>query len=132
MRATPAEAQVKYMILIYGNPRTREIWEGLPDARRAEGLRLYAALTEDLVASGELIVSAALADASLARRVSVREDRTMTSDGPFAEAKELLAGFYLVECESIERAMEHAARVPEAAFGLVEVRPVLDGGGLEV
>ena len=89
-------------------------------------LAMYAALMEGLIASGELIVSHALADPSLSRRVSVQEGRTLTTDGPFAEAKELLAGFVLVECESIERAIEHAARVPEAALGLVEVRPVME------
>jgi hypothetical protein len=117
---------VKYLILIYSNPKSREIWEGFTDAERAEGLRWYAALTEELTASGEMIVSEALADPSMAKRVSVDEGRTMTTDGPFAEVKEHLAGFFLLECESIDRAVEHAARLPEAAFGLVEVRPVRD------
>jgi hypothetical protein len=60
--------------------------------------------------------------------VSVRDGRTVTSDGPFAEAKELLAGFFLLDCESMERAVEVAARVPEAELGLVEVRPVRELG----
>jgi len=125
---------VKYLILIYGNPASRAVWEGLSEAQRAEGLKAYAALNEDLAASGEMVVAEALADPSLAKRVSVREGRTVTSDGPFAEAKEHLAGFFLVECESLDRAVEVAARVPEADLGLVEVRPVLDLdlGGLEV
>jgi hypothetical protein len=123
---------MKYVILIYSNPTSRQIWEGLPAGRRGEGLAMYAALMDDLTASGELIVSQALADPSLSRRVSVQEGRTLTTDGPFAEAKELLAGFFLVECESIERAIEHAARVPEAALGLVEVRPVMDLSGFEM
>ena len=123
---------MKYLILIYSNPTTRKLWEEFSDAERAEGWRAYAVLYEDLAASGELIVSEALADPSLAKRVSVHEGRTTTGDGPFAEAKELLAGFFLLECESFERAVEHAARVPEAAFGLVEVRPVLNVGGMEL
>lgn len=123
---------MKYLILIYGNPESRKIWEGLSAAQRAEGLDVYRALNEDLAASGEMIVSEALADPSLTKRVWVQEGRTMTSDGPFAEAKELLAGFYLVECESVERAVELGARIPEAAFGLVEVRPVMGLSGFEV
>jgi hypothetical protein len=123
---------VKYLILIYGNPESRAIWEGFSDAERAEGYAVYAALKEELAASGELIVTEALARPSLGKRVSVREGNTMTTDGPFAEAKELLAGFFLLECESMERALELAARVPEAELGLVEVRPVLDLGGLEM
>jgi hypothetical protein len=119
---------VKYLILIYSNPASREIWEGFSDDQRAEGFRYYAALAEELAASGELIVTEALADPSLTRRVSVRDGQTLTTDGPYAEAKELLAGFFLLECEDMERAVEVAARVPEAELDLVEVRPVLELG----
>jgi hypothetical protein len=120
---------VKFLILIYSNPASRQIWDSLPDERRAEGWRAYAALNEDLVASGEMIVSEALADPSLGKRVSV-QDGAVTSDGPFAEVKEHLAGFFLIECESIDHAVSRAARIPEAAYGLVEVRPVLDVSGM--
>jgi hypothetical protein len=123
---------VKYLILIYSNPASREIWEGFSDDQRAEGFRYYAALGEELAASGELIVTEALADPSLTRRVSVRDGQTLTSDGPFAEAKELLAGFFLLECESVDRAVEVATRLPEAEFGLVEVRPIMELGGIEM
>jgi hypothetical protein len=123
---------VKYLILIHSNPASREIWAGLSDAERGVGWQAYAALTEELVASGEMIVSEALADPSLAKQIHVRDGRAMTTDGPFAELKEHLAGFYLVECESVERAVEIAARVPEAELGLVEVRPVLDHGAMEL
>jgi hypothetical protein len=117
---------MKYLILIYDNPASRKLWEGLPAAQRADGLALYAALREDLAASGELIVSEALADPELTTQVAVRDGQTLTTDGPFAEVKEFLAGFFLIECDSLERAVEHAARVPEADFGRVEVRPVMD------
>ncbi|HKO85821.1 MAG TPA: YciI family protein [Actinomycetota bacterium] len=123
---------MRYLILIYSNPASREIWEGFSDDQRAEGYRYYAALTEELAAAGELIVSEALADPSLTTRVTVRDGQTVTSDGPFAETKELLGGFFLLECESHERAVEIAARVPEAELGLVEVRPVLELGGTEL
>jgi hypothetical protein len=123
---------VKYLILIYSNPASREIWEGFSDDEQAEGFRYYNALADELAASGELIVTEALADPSLTRRVSVRDGQTVTTDGPYAEAKELLAGFFLLDCESAERAVEIAARMPEAELGLVEVRPVLQLGGLEI
>ena len=123
---------MKYLILIYSNPMSRELWKGFSQAERAEGLRAYEALTEDLAASGELIVGEALADPSLAKRVEVRDGHTMTTDGPFAEVKELLAGFFFIQCESFERAIAVAARVPEAEFGLVEVRPVMDLSGFEM
>jgi hypothetical protein len=114
---------VKYLVLIYSNPASREIWEGFSDDQRAEGFRYYAALGEELAASGELLVTEALDDPSLTTRVSLRDGQVLTSDGPFAESKEVLAGFFLLECASLERAVEIAARVPEAELGLVEVRP---------
>jgi len=120
---------VRYLILIYSNPASRDIWAGFSEDQRAEGYRYYAALKDELAASGELVATEALADGSLTRRVSVRGGQTLTSDGPFAEAKELLAGFFLLECGSMDRAVEVAARVPEAELGLVEVRPVLKLGG---
>ena len=123
---------MKYLLMIYLNPASREIWEDLPDSERAEGLRAHAALVEELAASGELIVSEALAGPSLAKRVSVREGRTIRSDGPFGEVKEFLAGFYLIECENLERAIEYAGRMPEAPVGEIEVRPIMDLGGPEM
>ena len=123
---------MKYMIMIYGNSRLKEAWEALSGEQRAAGLGAYAALREDLAASGELIISEALADPSLARMVMVRDGNTITSDGPFAEVKEHLAGFFLVDSDNMERATELAARLPEAAFGLVEVRPIMDLSAWEI
>jgi hypothetical protein len=123
---------MKYLILIYGNPESRAIWESFSDEQKAEGYAYYAKLSDELAASGELIVTEALADASQTKRVAVRDGRTVTTDGPFAEAKEVLAGFFLLDCESMERAIEWAARMPEAELGLIEVRPVLELGGMEM
>jgi hypothetical protein len=116
---------MKYVVLIYSNPASREIWAALSGEERGEGLRAYAALTEELAASGELVASEALADPGLATRVTVRDGQASATDGPFAEVKEHLAGFFLVDCEDAGRAVGIAARIPEAALGLVEVRPVM-------
>jgi hypothetical protein len=126
------EAPVKYLILIYDNPDSRAIWQGLSEAQRTESIGGYRALDEVLAAAGEKIVSEALADSSLTKRVLVRDGRTMTTDGPFAEVKEQLAGIYLIECEGMERAVEYAAMIPEASFGVVEVRPVMDLSALGI
>jgi hypothetical protein len=120
---------MKYLILIYSNPKSREIWESFSDAERAEGWQEYAALNESLVASGELIVSEALTDPSQARRLPETDAQATLTDGPFPEVKEQLAGFFLVDCESLDRAVEIAERVPESPLGLVEVRPVLAMNG---
>jgi hypothetical protein len=118
---------VKYVVLIYGNPESRSAWEGMSDEQRAAGLAYYQQLNDDLDASGERIVSERLAFPELAKRVG-----PMATDGPFAEAKEFLAGFYLLDCETEERAIEIARRIPEASFGVVEVRPVMGLHGPEL
>lgn len=128
---------MKYVILIYGNPASRAVWDGFAPEQQAEGLKIYAALNEELRASGELVVSQALADPSDGRRVVVSDGVAMATDGadgadgfvmatdgPFAEVKEHLAGFYVVDCASFDRAVEIAGRIPEAGWGMVEVRPV--------
>ncbi|MGQ0574231.1 MAG: YciI family protein [Pseudonocardia sp.] len=123
---------MKYLILVLSNPHFQQRWEALTDAQREHFGRDHLALTEELAASGELVVSEGLGDPALATRVTVRDGATSTTDGPFAEVKEHLAGFYLVDCASRERAVEIAARVPDAVWGLVEVRPVLDMSTLDL
>jgi hypothetical protein len=113
---------VKYLILIYSNPESRKIWDSFSTDEKTAGLEQYAAFTADLVASGEYLHSESLAGPTT--RVHVRDGRTLTTDGPFAEVKEHLAGLYAVDCATPERAVEIAARIPEAGLGLVEVRPV--------
>ena len=123
---------MKYMILIQSNPQFLERWQALPEEQRERFGRDHRALSAELADAGELMASEGLADPALAKRVTVAGDRTMISDGPFAEAKEHLAGFLLVDCEGEERALEIAARVPDAVWGLVEVRPVLDLSGRDM
>ncbi|MCA2212896.1 YciI family protein [Jidongwangia harbinensis] len=122
---------MKYLILIHSNQQSLELWDTLTDEQRLELGRGHMRLTEELAESGELIVSEGLADPALARWVSVRDGETIASDGPFAEVKEHLAGFYLIDCDSLERAVEWAAKVPDAAYREVEVRPILDMSGWE-
>jgi hypothetical protein len=123
---------MKYLILIHHNQQARDLWASMSSEEQAEGIQAHAELVRDLVESGEMVLSEALADPSQAKRVLVEHGRATVSDGPFAELKEHLAGFYLVECETIDRALEYAARIPEAIFGTVEVRPVMSQSGLEM
>ena len=117
---------MKYLIQIYSNPESRAMWESFTPEQQAEGYGFYQGISNELAASGELVADEALADISLAKRVTHTDSGTVASDGPFAETKELLAGFYLVDCDSEARAVEIAGRFPEAQYGLIEVRPVLD------
>jgi hypothetical protein len=98
--------------------------------QQAEGWKYYAALDDELTDSRELILSEALGDPREGFVVTVRDGQTVTTDGPFAETKEHLAGFFLVDCHTPQRAAEIAARMPEARYGLIEVRPVIDLGPL--
>jgi hypothetical protein len=121
---------VKYLVMIHSNARFQERWDALTEAERADFGRAHFRLADDLAASGELVAAEGLADPALGRRVTRTEGRTTPSppagDGPFAETKEHLAGFYLIDVAGEERAIEVAGRVPDAVWGLVEVRPVLD------
>jgi hypothetical protein len=123
---------VKYLILIYHNADSRKIWEGFSEEQRAEGLHAYAVLNEQLAASGELVANEALDEPATAKHVTIQDGRTIASDGPFAEAKEHLAGFYLVETDSMDRAIDIAGQIPEATLGMIEVRPILTYAGLEM
>jgi hypothetical protein len=127
------EAPVKYLIMIYHNPRLVEMWENMSDSERVEGMEAHANFIEDLIESGEMVMAESLTDPSHAKRVSVDQGRTSIIDGPFPEVKEYLVGFYLIECDSLERALERAAAIPEAGVGgTVEVRPVHSNTGLEM
>jgi hypothetical protein len=112
--------------MIRSNPRFRELWETWPEDKRMEFGRQHLELSQSLQESGELIAAEGLSDPSVGFAVSAANGELMTIDGPYAEAKEHLVGFLLVDCEDRARAVQIAAQVPDAQYGEVEVRPVLD------
>ncbi|MEV4640703.1 YciI family protein [Actinoplanes sp. NPDC049548] len=122
---------MKYLILIQSNERSLAVWETLTDQQRTDFGVGHLKLTEEMIEAGVHVAAEGLADPSLARWVSVRDGRTVASDGPFAEVKEHLAGFYLIDCADLDEAVQWAAKVPDAAYTQVEVRPVLDMSGWE-
>jgi hypothetical protein len=122
---------VKYLIMVQSNPTSLAHWETLTDRQREEFGRSHYALSEALVDSGQLISSEGLVPVEMAKQVSVRDGVITATDGPFAEVKEHLAGFYLVDCADMDEAVGIAARVPDAAFNHVEVRPVYDRSTLD-
>lgn len=114
---------MRFIALIHNNPAA---WQALSQDERDEHNRDADAYLERLTASGELVAGAVvLAHPSNARTVRVREGVPAVTDGPFAEGKEHLAGYYLLECASIERATEIVTGDPSARFFAVEVRPVM-------
>jgi hypothetical protein len=119
---------MKYMLLIYNNPATYEAWS---EEERAALFGEVDAIMKELTESGELVRGEALADASQTKTVRVRDGVPAVTDGPFTEAKEHFAGYIMVECESPERAVEIAARWPDAKYFAMEVRPVMHTSGME-
>jgi hypothetical protein len=118
---------MKYILLIRNNADFQEsLAERERDAIMADVDKIMAELTE----TGEFLGGQALAPAS--KTVRVRDGVPMTIDGPFAEAKEQLAGYLIVDVETEQRALEIAARWPDARFGAMEVRPIIDQVGTEM
>ena len=111
----------QYMLLIYG-PSDRS---PTPEEMAAEMPR-WAEYTEGLEKAGIMRAGDALHGADTATTVRVRDGETQVTDGPFAETKETLGGYYVIECPDLDTALKHAARMPNIAYGSVEVRPVID------
>jgi hypothetical protein len=110
---------VKYALLIYG---AEADWTDLPDDARDAMYAEYAAVT----ATPGIVGGSELAPADTATTVRVKDGETLTTDGPFAETKEVLGGFYLFEAANLDDAIAVAARIPAARHGSVEVRPVVE------
>jgi hypothetical protein len=128
---------MKYLLLIHtnaanwGHPafaRTDE-FRTLPADEQHSAHAQFEALVREISESGELVESRPLADPSTAHTVRVRGGELDLTDGPFIEGKEQLAGFFVVDCDSPERALEIAARFPDARFASIEVRPIMDLAG---
>ncbi len=114
---------MKYLALIYSAPNSHPQY-GTPEfATFMEG---YNIATERYRADRVLLAGEGLKPASTATSVRVRNGKTETMDGPFAETKEQLGGFYLLECTNLDDAIKYAAMIPSAKFGCVEIRPVMD------
>lgn len=121
---------MKYMLMIYSSPQT---WNALSQEERDRIVREHMELERELTASGEYVGGHALADQVQSKVVRRAGDgATMITDGPYLEAKEHLAGYDMIECESLERALEIAERNPHSALDGIEVRPIMDLGGLEM
>ena len=110
----------KYMLLLYADEPSRQ------SEQRESELPLWIQFTESLRDAGLLLGSDRLHRVDAATTVRVRNGEKVIVDGPFAVTKEYLGGYYLLECADLDEALEHAARVPLARYGSVEVRPVMD------
>ena len=111
---------MRYALLIYVEP-----WDSTPE-QDAEVMEAYNAFSREVAEAGVMRGGEALHEAKMATSVRVRNGQTLVTDGPFAETKEEFGGFYLVEAPNLDEAIKWAAKIPGAARGTIEVRPVVD------
>lgn len=116
---------MKYLLLIYSDENAAA---HMPKEAMQAYIGEYVAYTTEIQQSGVRQAGEALQPTSTATTVRVRDGKAVTTHGPFAETKEQLGGFYLVECKNLDEAIEWAARCPDAHFGSIEVRPVMEYG----
>jgi hypothetical protein len=113
---------MQYLLLIYSEPSN----DPQPDEAGAAVLTAYHEFTDAITAEGILVAAEALEGTESATTVRVRNDETLMTDGPFAETKEVLAGFYLIDVPDLDAALKVAERLPGSWHGSVEVRPTFD------
>jgi hypothetical protein len=111
---------VKYMLLIYGDENA------LDDAEREECYRESGELSQELDRAGRFLAASPLEPTSMATSVRVRDGRRLVTDGPFAETREQLGGYFIVDVEHLDEAIAIAGRIPMARRGTVEVRPIIE------
>jgi len=115
---------MKYMLLIYGDEN------GLSETERKDCYAESTQLAQDIHASGQYLAANPLHPTSMATSVRVRDGKRLVTDGPFAETREQLGGYFLVEAKNRDEAIAIATRIPMARKGTVEVRPVIEIAGL--
>jgi hypothetical protein len=113
---------MQYLLLIYDPEKA---WAEMPEAERNQLFTEYMTFTNDIKASGHYRAGDALQPTHTATTVRVRDGKISSTDGPFAETREQLGGYYLVEAKDLDEATKIAARIPSAKIGSIEVRPVM-------
>ena len=112
---------MKYMLLIHDDEKA---WARLTEAERGKMYAEYGQFGQSVKASGNYLAGAQLQPTTMATSVRVRDGKRLVTDGPFAETREQLGGYYLIEAKDLDEATKIAARVPSAKSGTIEVRPV--------
>jgi len=118
---------MKYMLLVHHD---EESFRKRPDAERQQMLQESVQLAQQLHVSGQYLGAAPLHPSSETTCVRVRDGKRTVTDGPFAETREQLGGYFLIEAKNLDEAMGIAARIPMARKGTVEIRPVIEVAGL--
>jgi hypothetical protein len=114
---------MKYLCLIYDDEK---MWTSMPKEQSDTLMGDYMTFTDDIRKNGQYVAGEALQPTQTATTVRVRNGKLSTTDGPFAETKEQLGGFYLIDAKDLNEAIQVAARIPSARFGSIEVRPIME------
>ena len=114
---------MQYLLLIYGDQNG---WDSMSEEERGQVFQAYGTYTQELENSGSMVGGNALQPTETATTVRVRNGRLATTDGPFAETKEQLGGYYLVQAKDLNEAIQVASRIPGARLGAVEIRPIVE------
>ena len=114
---------MRYLCLIYDDEKK---WETMPEQESGAIFGEYFAFTEGIKQSGHHLGGEALQPTNTATTVRVRNGKISTTDGPFAETKEQLGGYYLINAADLNEAIQIAAKIPSARFGSIEVRPIVE------
>ena len=114
---------MKYALLIYASEQD---WANQSEEESQAQFQEYMAFTKDIIDRGLMKGGEALQATATATTVRVRDGETLTTDGPFAETKDQLGGFYLFDCTDLDEAIEVAARIPDVRRGSIEIRPIMD------
>ena len=114
---------MKYMLLIY---QDEKVWASQSKDEQEKVFGEYMAYTEELKKLGKLVAGDALEPTATATTVRVRSGKSVHKDGPFAETKEQLGGYYIIEAKDLDDALAWAAKIPDARSGSIEVRPVMN------
>ena len=113
---------MKYLLMIYDSEK---VWADLPQDEQNRLFGEYMTFTADIKKSGHYLGGEALQPIATATTVRVRNGKTTTTDGPFAETREQLGGYYLIEAKDLDEATAIAARIPSSTLGSIEVRPIM-------
>lgn len=113
---------MKYVLLIYGNP---EIRAKMTEAEGQAEMNAYFAFNALAQQRGVMVAGEALYPPTAATTVRVRDGKTLTTDGPFAETKEVLGGYYVLDCKDLDEAIEMATKIPGIEYGSIEIRPIV-------
>lgn len=114
---------MKYLLLTYSDEKAAA---SMPKEAMEGYIADYVAYTREIQESGVRQAGEALQPTATATTIRVRDEKRLTTHGPFAETKEQLGGFYLIECENLDEAIEWASKCPDARHGSIEIRPVMD------